>query len=104
MPKLSIRDRFIAFHKANPQVYDLFERFTFEAIDAGMTKIGSKFIFERIRWEIAVSTVGAGYCVPLKRDLKLNNNFTAWYARAFIAKHREHKGLFELRERRVTAS
>lgn len=101
MPSLTIREKFVRFHKTNPEVYDLFERFTFEAIEAGMTKLGSKFIFERIRWEIAVATTGAGYCIPLKRDLKLNNNFTAWYARLFIAKHRSHKGLFELRERKV---
>lgn len=97
---LTIRDKFIAFHKANPEIYDLFERFTFEAIDAGMKRVGAKFIFERIRWEIAVPTKGAGYCVPLHRDLKLNNNFTAWYARLFVAKHRAHKGLFEMRERK----
>ena len=98
MPSLSIRDRFITFHKANPEVYDLFEKFTFQAIEAGMKKVGAKFIFERIRWEIAVSTVGSGYCVSLKKDLKLNNNFTPWYARLFIARHRSYKGLFELRD------
>ena len=100
MPGMTIRDKFIAFHKANPTVYDLFERFTFEAISAGMTKVGAKFVFERIRWEIAISTTGAGYCPSLRRDLKLNNNFTAWYARLFIAKHRAYKGLFELRTRK----
>lgn len=102
MPSLTIRDKFISFHRANPDVYELFERFTFDAISAGMKKVGSKFIFERIRWEIAVATTGSGYCVSLKRDLKLNNNFTAWYARLFIAKHRSHKGLFELRERKAS--
>lgn len=96
MPK-SIKDRFIEFHKANPEVYDLFERFTGDAIDSGMKRIGSKFIFERIRWEMFVATKGAGYCVASKRLLKLNNDFTPWYARLFMAKHREHVGLFERR-------
>jgi hypothetical protein len=94
---VTIRTRFIAFHKANPDIYDLFERFTLEAIDSGMPKVGSKFIFERIRWEILVGTKGAGYCVATKRLLKLNNNFTAWYARLFMAKNRMHIGVFELR-------
>lgn len=96
--KTPIKDAFIEFHKANPEVYDLFERFTFEAIDSGMNKIGAKFIFERIRWEIMIATKGAGYCVATKKTLKLNNNFTAWYARLFMAKHRKYVGLFERRK------
>jgi hypothetical protein len=98
----SIRDRFIAFHKTNPDVYDLFEQFTNEAIASGMKKVGSKFVFERIRWELLVATKGAGYCVASKRLLKLNNNFTPWYARLFMAKHRAHIGVFELRTTRST--
>ena len=93
----TIRDKFIAFHKANPEIYDLFERFTLEALDSGMKRVGAKFVFERIRWEIYVSTKGAGYVVASKRLLKLNNNFTPWYARLFMAKHRHHVGAFELR-------
>lgn len=96
MPK-SIRERFIDFHRANPDVYDLFEQFTNEAIAAGMKRVGAKFVFERIRWEILVATSGAGYCVASKRLLKLNNNFTAWYARLFMARNRAHVGVFELR-------
>jgi hypothetical protein len=95
--KLTIKDKFIDFHKSNPEVYELFEHFTNEAIAAGMTKIGSKFVFERIRWEMMVKTKGAGYCVATKRPLKLNNNFTPWYARLFMAKNRKHIGVFELR-------
>jgi len=93
----TIKERFIEFHKANPEVYALFERFTFEALDSGMKKVGAKFVFERIRWEIFVATKGAGYCIATKKSLKLNNNFTAWYARLFMAKHRDHVGLFERR-------
>jgi hypothetical protein len=44
-----------------------------------------------------VKTKGAGYCVAMKRPLKLNNNFTPWYARLFMAKNRKHIGVFELR-------
>jgi hypothetical protein len=88
---MTIREKFILFHKANPDIYDLFERFTFEAIAAGMTKLGAKFVFERIRWEVAVTTVGAGYCVATKRPFKLSNNFTAYYSRLFMARNRSHK-------------
>lgn len=94
---MSALERFKSFHKANPDVFALFERFTMEAIDGGMKKVGAKFVFERIRWELCVSTKGAGYCVASKRILKLNNNFTPLYARLFMLKHKAHANLFERR-------
>ena len=97
MSKLTIREKFIIFHKANPDVYLLFERFTNEAIDAGVTKFGARLIYERIRWETLVATKGAGYSIASGKDFKLNDNFIAWYARLFIAKNRKHVGVFELR-------
>lgn len=97
MPAKTIRQAFIDFHTANPEIYDLFARFTEEALRSGMKKVGAKFVFERIRWELYVATTGAGWCVATKRDLKLNNNFTAWYARLYMAKNRHRIGVFELR-------
>lgn len=94
----TIKERFIAFHKANPDVYRLFDRFALEAINSGMKKVGSKFVFERIRWETSVNTTGAGWSTATKKPLKLNNNFTAWYARLFMMAHPEHAGTFETRE------
>lgn len=99
MPKLPIRDQFILFHKANPDIYDLFERFTLEALKTGMTKVGAKFVFERIRWELYVATTGKTYAPLAGRLVKLNNNYTAWYARLFMAKNRSYKGVFELRRK-----
>lgn len=94
----TIKDQFIDFHTANPDVYQLFERFTNEALDAGLTKIGAKFVWERIRWEILIGTTRAGFCVATRRNLKLNNNFTAWYARLYMAKNPSRIGCFERRE------
>jgi hypothetical protein len=93
----TIRDRFIAFHKMNPEVYQLFERFTLEAIDCGVDKMGARLIYERIRWENMITTKGAGYSTESKKLLKLNDNYIAWYARLFMAKNRKHVGIFELR-------
>ncbi|MEK9724416.1 MAG: hypothetical protein VW405_13170 [Rhodospirillaceae bacterium] len=84
--------RFEAFHEANPNVYRLFERFTKEAIAAGRVRIGAKAIFERMRWYFAFETTGDTF--------KLNNSFTSFYARLFMADHPEHADLFETRERR----
>jgi hypothetical protein len=77
------------FHRDNPQVYAMFERFALEAINGGMRKIGGRLIWERMRWELAIRTNG--------QDYKLNNNFVPFYVRAFIARHPEHNRVFQLR-------
>lgn len=97
MTRKTVRERFIDFHRENPDIYTLFDHFTREALATGMKRVGAKFVFERIRWEIYVGTKRAGYCAASKRLLKLNNDFTPWYARLFMAKNREYLGVFELR-------
>lgn len=81
--------RFEAYHKANPHIYELFKRFTFEKIRAGAKNLGSKAVFERIRWETGVETVGD--------DFKVNNIFTPFYARLFMRDYPEHEGFFRVR-------
>ena len=82
--------RFQEFNQLNPDVYKLFKKFTFQMIEAGHTKIGSKMIIERIRWESKIKTEGDVY--------KVNNNFTAYYARLFIRDFPQYQGLFFTRE------
>lgn len=65
---------FAAFDDANPEVWELFRRFAAEAIEAGHVRLSASLIIERIRWETTVVTTTADV-------LKLNNNFTAYYAR-----------------------
>jgi hypothetical protein len=86
-----IEAAFLRFHEANPIVWDLFERFALQAIAAGRHGYGSAAIFERIRWHMAIETVG--------EPIKLNNNYRAYYARMFAAKHPEHAGFFRCRKR-----
>lgn len=80
--------RFNVFHDENPEVYALFCRFTMEAIRSGQ-KVGAKAIIERIRWESVVVTKGSQF--------KINNSWTAYYARLFIADHPHHARFFEIR-------
>lgn len=87
--QLSLYDTaFEAYHRANPQVFELFERFTYEKIAQGVTRLGAKAVAERIRWESPVSG---------DDGFKLNNNYPAYYARLFMQKHPEHDGLFQTR-------
>jgi hypothetical protein len=81
-------ETFISYHKANPSVWQWFKKFAFEAIDRGK-KVGAKAIFERIRWEVEITTTG---------EVKLNNNFPAYYARIFSIRFPQHKDFFETRK------
>ena len=38
------------FHVKNPEVYELFKRFAFEAINKGHLRLSSEMIINRIRW------------------------------------------------------
>lgn len=84
--------RFLQYHAANPQVWDLFKRFALEA--AGKRKrFSAQMIFERIRWYSQIETSGDVY--------KVNNNYRPDYARMFLVEYPQYKDLFSLRERRV---
>jgi hypothetical protein len=81
--------RWWAWHQKNPHIYELFKRFTFEAIEAGQEQSGAWLIVGRIRWETAVVTRG--------EDFKISNDFIAYYARHFMAEFPEHRGFFKIK-------
>ena len=81
-----------AFHKQHPEVWRLFCRFTREKIDAGFKHYSVNAIFERIRWETDVPDADG------RSTFKLNNNFRAFYARAFMRSYPEFSGFFRTRE------
>lgn len=80
---------FLDFHQANPKVFELADRFTREAIEAGRQRFGMKMVFERIRWYSAVETTGSSF--------KLNNNYTAFYARLWMHRNPGQPQVFSLR-------
>jgi len=81
---------FEEFHKENPHVYEVFKRFTFEAIGAGRNRFGAWMIWNRMRWYTTIETRGEAF--------KLNNNHIAYYARMFMADFPQHDGLFRTRK------
>lgn len=83
-------ENFNRWHPANPTVYELFKKFTFEAIEAGWKNLGAKLIIERIRWETNVMTKGDRF--------KINTDFTAYYARLFMKDHPQYDGFFRTRK------
>ncbi len=86
-----ILEAFIGFHTRNPSVWELFKKFTWQAIGAGRDRYSADAICHRIRWHTDIETHG--------EEIKINNNYTAYYARLFHAAHPEHAGFFQNRLR-----
>lgn len=89
---MNIQENFERFHRENPHVYKLFEDYSYQALRRGYKKFSAKAVFERLRWYIKMETVG--------EDFKLNNNYTAHYARKLMRENPEFAGFFDLRERK----
>ncbi len=90
----SIETRFLAFHEANPKVWELLVRFTFELVDHGYKHAGISLIWERMRWEMSLQTTDP-------EGFKLNNDFRSRYARRLMKHYPEWEGFFRTRELRV---
>jgi hypothetical protein len=88
---LSIRDRFLEFHADNPHVAVLLEELAQQMVDAGRRRIGIKMLFEVARWHFYITT-------DSKDEFKLNNSYTAHYARLLLEMHPEWGDLFQLRD------
>lgn len=73
----------------NPRVYVLFKQYAKQMKATGREHFGAKAIFERIRWEMALST--------FSDEWKLNNNYTAYYSRKLMAELPEFNGFFRTR-------
>ena len=80
----------LAFHNANPHVYDLIERFAFEAIAAGHKHYSMMAIIQRVRWHTMVETDGAD-------TFKINNNHSPYYSRQFAANNPRFSDFFRRR-------
>jgi hypothetical protein len=84
----SARERFLVYHAECPVVWEMFKKFTYEALNAGCKNIGSKMIVERIRWETNVMG---------NDGFKINNDHAPYYARVFMELFPEHDGFFRTR-------
>jgi hypothetical protein len=83
----SLKRKWWEWHKQNPHVYELFEKFTLDAISKGHERLSAWLIVNRIRWETAVETRGD--------DFKISNDFIAYYARLFMHNHPRYEGFFK---------
>lgn len=67
--------RFLAFHKDNPHIWEMFDRFARELVANGHSRFGACAIFNEIRWYTATKTTD--------KELKLNDHHATYYARLF---------------------
>lgn len=88
--ELSKKSKAEVFDEENPIVWKEFEKTCFKIISRGLKHYGAKAIFEIIRYHRSIETNDPKF--------KLNNNYTAYYARKFIKKHQEHENFFEIRK------
>ena len=76
MTKMTRKQAWWEWHKQNPHVYELFKRFTFQAIRRGHKRCSAWLIINRIRWETTIETSIVA--------TKISNDFIAYYARLFM--------------------
>ncbi len=72
-----ITRRFWKFHRENPGVYVELVNMAHRLRGRGYGSYGMKSLFEVLRWERAIKTVGSVF--------KLNNNYTSLYARLIMS-------------------
>lgn len=93
-PADSLADRFREHDESCPQVWAAFERRMLEVCRAarrrGCKRVGAKMVWERMRWDSFVGDPGDEY--------RLNNTWTAFYARKFREAHPEFADLIETRD------
>jgi hypothetical protein len=92
----TIQEKFEQFHLDNPQVYAKLVELAVTARDAGATKIGIGFLWERLRWHYLVEVVNRE-----GDEFKLNNDFRSRYARLIRANNPNLAPLFEVRQLRA---
>lgn len=88
----TITERFEAFHEANPHVADALESLARTWFQRRQ-KTGMKALVEQLRWQSGISTDGDEY--------RINNNFTALYARLLIERNPDWADRIETRIRRT---
>ena len=86
MRESALGRRWLAWHKANPEFFTLFERFTAEAIRRGHKNLSGWLIANRVRWETSIVTTGDDY--------KIRNDYIALFARLYMVRHPQHLGFF----------
>jgi hypothetical protein len=94
-PSLSRHERaFWEFHSQNPHVYEKLEQLALQLRRSGVSRWGIKALWEVCRYELVLRTGSNA------RSFRLNNNYTAYYARLLMERNAELTDFFEVRHHR----
>ena len=67
------KEQWWEWHKQNRHVYELFEQFSFQAINRGHKRCSAWLIINRIRWETTIETNGGDFKISNDLDLLFEN-------------------------------
>ena len=89
-----LEEQWKKFHEENPQVWDLFKKYTMEVVNTGRKHYSVNAIIERIRWHTNIETKG--------EQFKISNNHRAYYARYFHEQYPSLDGFFKTKRLRAS--
>jgi hypothetical protein len=84
---MTLKNR-IDYHKKNPQIYEMYKKFAFQAIKSKRPYYSSEMIINRVRWE-TMTKAESGF--------KIANEMKAFYSRLFILEHPTFQNFFKQR-------
>jgi len=79
-------EEFENYHKKNPHVYEMFEKFTFMTIRAGRKYFSARAIIERMRWQTMIEDDSVTF--------KISDHPMPYYARLFEKNNPKYEGFF----------
>jgi len=86
----SLKEKFEAFHRANPKVYEELKRLAMILVARGHKKIGIAMLYEQMRWQWFEQTTDVS-------GFKLSNNHRAYYARLLMQQEPVLAGVFTIK-------
>lgn len=84
--------QFRQFHADNPHIYQKFVEYALFVKHSGRTRFSADAIFHRLRWFAAFETNDNAW-----GGFKLNDHYTAYYARLAMENEADLEGFFETR-------
>lgn len=78
---------FLEFYRTHPEVYDQFLKKTREAKQKRRSGVGSRMIWELVRWEL------------WEMARNLNNNHAPYYSRLVMERNKDLQGIFQIRDK-----
>ena len=94
-PKLTIAQQVLEFHRLHPEVYDAMCSVVDDLYERGFRHYSVQGVWELLRFNLAIQPSEKD--APELVEYKLNNNYSAYYARQYASRNPERKDFFAFR-------